>query len=579
MTQPQSALANQPAAGTGGPFQQDSTHDGLPPKPAPREKSRFFAVAAWTTLILGIVSAVLWPGAVCFHWDEAFLIGQAFFFNQAHRLAHRGLGGNFGIPYGPFPTQCYQLLLLFTHDLRVVAFCRAFISSSMMAGSLLWLARTLRLTPWFATAIVLAPFLNWTERAMWDATFAIPISVLAVAAYASFLRTRSRWSLAVAVGAATLDPLIHMQGLPLFFAIAGHAIWRQRRELLRSWFAVAVPLAILIALNAGYFRIFFEVFVSNVRNMFRYGYPGRTGGIYFLQSLAGPFLAGSNLSGENWVVPRHGLPGPPTWVGYAMTASYLVYPLIWLGMIGSVVAVIRQRAANRGQPEIKSSALPASAPAVRDTITRIALAALALQIALGTSLRVPAEPQYSFGTYGIHILFAWFGVELLRRIWLGHLATVIYGAAVGYLTLGGGWSIHRYGWDRGLLSPSLDNQMEIARQLNRYADTTVWTEVDNYQRFPRDIQTLRLLNPPAPGVARIRSPHGLFIRYEHNDNPRTFRVELFELGPEFRSPFPAVLEDAFKFVSPGAAMAGRPPSASLPTATEPLDVTLPKPLY
>src|SRR5579862_956287 len=170
----------------------------------------------WTvvliTLIVSIVPAVLWPGSMNWMQDEPKLLGNAALYNQAHYVADHGLYGNFGMPYGPFPTMCYQFILLFTHDLRIITFIRAFLSSAILAGSLLWIGRTLKLWPWFVMAIMLAPYLVWTERDLWDATFAVPLGALAVAGYASFLKKDCGISLAIAVFCGTMVPFIHPQG-------------------------------------------------------------------------------------------------------------------------------------------------------------------------------------------------------------------------------------------------------------------------------------------------------------------------------------------------------------------------------
>ena len=94
-----------------------------------------------------------------------------------HQLAERGLGRTMFVPYGPLPTQFYQLFLLCTQNLWLIVAVHAFLLSAVLGGSLLWLARTLRLRPWFAGAVVLAlPYLWWSERVLWDASFVLPIS-------------------------------------------------------------------------------------------------------------------------------------------------------------------------------------------------------------------------------------------------------------------------------------------------------------------------------------------------------------------------------------------------------------------
>jgi hypothetical protein len=236
------------------------------------------------------------------------------------------------------------------------------------------------------------------------------------------------------------------------------------------------------------------------------------------------------------------MPGPAGAVNGAIAASWIILPLIWLGMavcgVRQVWLLVREFAAgarfqvrtnvSQGVPVNRDRQDPVSA---RDSIVAVALTGLLLQLALAGSLRVPPFPQYSFGTFPFHILCAWIGVEFLRRFWVGHLVTAVWGIALAYLTVAGNYVIHRDGWERGNMSPSLENQIEIAQQLNRYSDETVQTEVDMYKpkRFPVAMRALRVLYPPDSNVPQVYSPHGLLIRWQQGSDPRSSRIELIEL--------------------------------------------------
>src|SRR5688572_556206 len=187
-----------------------------------------WTAAAVVTLLAALVPAVIWPGDTPWMNDEPAQIAKAFHANQARTLEHRGLKGSLGIHYGPLPTQIYQALLLLTHDPVKLVVLRAALCSGATALALLWLSRTLRLNPWFAACVVLAPFVWLWTRQLWDASFAIPIGAIALAAYASFLHTRSRWPLFLALLCALALPVIHFQDLPLAAVILGHALWRHR---------------------------------------------------------------------------------------------------------------------------------------------------------------------------------------------------------------------------------------------------------------------------------------------------------------------------------------------------------------
>ena len=61
-------------------------------------------------------------------------------------------------------------------------------------------------------------------------------------------------------------------------------------------------------------------------------------------------------------------------------------------------------------------------------------------------------------------------------------------------------SIHRSGGTREGYGPTLANQMQIATELRQYsAAVPLDFKVLNYQKFPRALETLRLLQPSTSG--------------------------------------------------------------------------------
>src|SRR5687767_5630578 len=85
----------------------------LPPSP------RMFRGIAWAlvvtlTLAAAVVPAVLWVGDISWLQDEPRLLAKAWHANARGMMETQGLNGNFGVPYGPLPTQIYQVLLLIT---------------------------------------------------------------------------------------------------------------------------------------------------------------------------------------------------------------------------------------------------------------------------------------------------------------------------------------------------------------------------------------------------------------------------------------------------------------------------------
>src|SRR6476620_2150588 len=87
-----------------------------PPATPPVEASRHWRDLLFAVLLtlLGMVPLVLWPEDVSWCIDEPRLVAAAWHANQDGQLAAHGLYGNFGVCYGPVPTQVYQLLLHIT---------------------------------------------------------------------------------------------------------------------------------------------------------------------------------------------------------------------------------------------------------------------------------------------------------------------------------------------------------------------------------------------------------------------------------------------------------------------------------
>jgi hypothetical protein len=276
--------------------QQDPVPARLPP--TSRETCRASWISASVvTLLLATVSAALWPGDAPWFWDEPLEIAKAYQANQEHRLAQSGLSGSFPVPYGALGVQLCQLWLLFTHDPRNLVVLHGLFCGIPTAIALLWLARTLRLNPWFAAVILAAPHLWFEARRLWQPSFCIPLSALAVAAYASFLRTRSGLSLVLAFGCVIAPLFIHLQCLPLSLAILGHMGWHHRPALRRHWLGILAVLAGILILQGPYLVMASRMLSRGCISFVRSGHNSATP---LAEAWWGPLLAGRLVSGFDW---------------------------------------------------------------------------------------------------------------------------------------------------------------------------------------------------------------------------------------------------------------------------------------
>lgn len=465
----------------------------------------------WLAVFLAAVLPVLiWPGDVSFTNDEPRLLAIAWHANQSGWPASGGLYGNFGLRYGPLPAQIYQVLLSIASDPIALAALRSMLCAGVTFFSLLWMARVLVLPPWFAVAIALAPQVWYFQRVLWDASFSIPLGTLALAACTALFQKPSRGRLLLTIGSAALLLFIHPQNLPLAGAIAGAVLWHARDALRRHHRAVLLVLGAVCALNAGYLVFTISALVERLGGAIRSGYPeGQPRALALLAPLlGGNLLSESGFGGK--VAPAEHL---PAFWRLAAGASLLVHPLIWSGLVVAAGQAFRRWPARN--EEVSQA---------RVIISQVALATLGLQALIFGLMRVPAEPQYFFGTFAVHALLAWFAVDGLRWKQVGRGLGLAFALGVAALTIGGMIAIHQHGYAPEPARVPLQNQVEIARALNRFPDATVLTDVPFYQQYPQALRTLRLLIPARPGEMQPVSGKRVIRRV-----PGTARLELADL--------------------------------------------------
>ncbi len=466
--------------------------------------------------------------------DEPRLIANAFYFNQDHLPAHTGLFGNFGVPYGPVPTQIYQLLLALTHDPETLVMLRGLLCAVLTSIGLLWLARTLGLRMWFAAALLVAPNVIAYQRVLWDASFTIPLGALCLAALADFLKTKRPFSLRLCSVCVVLLPINHPQALPLAAPIAAYLLWQHRGDFRADKVALWRASAVLFILHF----LYLGAVVGIIHWKLTHGgtnlqYPGEK---HRLVSALSPFLGGNLLSGFDYATSVARPTGPGWLVDAARWISRAIYPLIWLGIAAAIPSVRPVWRLLRAGAVVE----------VRELFPVLMLVCLAVQFAIFTTLAIPPGAQYFFGTFALHAFFAFWGLEALRKVKLALPLGGLLLAANAFLTIGGMSTVHHHGYV-GLGWPTMANCLGAVRQLNQYADAVVLTDAainaegKSLADFPQSIRTLRLLVPPSPGP----KPHHrhLLLTYKEKDGKRTGEFTVVELSRAQKRPPAAVLMD------------------------------------
>jgi hypothetical protein len=465
---------------------------------------------------LSALPILLFPGDTPWIFDEPAEITIALQANQGHRLASHALTGNFHIAYGPMPIQLNQLLLLISHDPRILILLRAAIVASIIAISLLWLGRTLNLPLYFAPVILLAPNVWLWTRQPWAAFLVTPLSILSIAAYAAFLETRCGWSLAITISATIAMPLIHPQSIPLSVILLAHILLFQRRVLWQHKLKILPPLLLLALLNYQYVKDILQTL--SIPSALSQGHPGQTSrGIAFL----GTFQSARLITPEAFESPLTQNPNLLLIIGHDFALIFL--PLTVLGLMICLRTFIHTRS-NPPSPDDPRRA--------HVSLASILLLVFFAHALFAAATRLPPSPHYQFGLFGPTILAVWFALYLFpRRYFIRPILICLYAASLSLFTLGTLIAVHLHGWPPNQHSPTLNEQIDLVEKLNHYSNESAYTTVAVYMMDPpHPLLTLRFLYPSFPMV-EMREPCALLITQS-----ATGRLQLIEIPPGANPP-------------------------------------------
>jgi hypothetical protein len=492
-------------------------------------------------ILLGSLLAIwlltaAWPGDIPFINDEPRFIYKALRANQRHELEGTGLTGSIGIPYGPLPVWMYQLMLLITHHLPAIVFLHALLINGLIIVALLWLARTLRLNSWFVLVVMASPYTWFYSRALWD-SLNLPLSALALAAYASNLMRPTWQKLLLTIGCIALMPLVHPMSGALVLPIIVHLLIVCRRQLIREWPMLVGAAAGAVIVWSPYLR----ALAPQEANGMHLAGPGG----WWFPLLGARLISNSGLDylfGVDWFASAGRAERAALWLAWAVSlGSYLLF---WIGLLAGGLLSWKLLHGRRQFTTLEHLLL-------------IATGTIAVQCVLDGLLHIFKHPHYYGGTWVVIPLLAWIGLEVItRRARLMRFLPVPLFAALACTTIFIAISIHQ---NRGMRTVNygacLAEEMRVVREINTrdvhgpflmlgtdgrsVADdpfnfgnhivlAAIHTNVLSFLNYPYSLNVIQELTSPGPAAA----PEGLWLAIiSAEDTPTSARLSVVRIVP------------------------------------------------
>jgi hypothetical protein len=466
---------------------------------------------AWTATLVSVVAAcalhALWPGDVPFINDEPLLIEAALEANARGTLAVHGLLGTHGAVYGPLPTWIYQAYLACSHDLVALVALRALVSTALTSFAMLWLGRMLVLPAWFVSIAMCSPFLWLYGRGLWDNTFGIPLSALALASHVAFVANDKSRHLILTLALCTCLLLVHLMSLALIIPIGLHLLIVRGRHLLRHKWALSLTLLASVLSAWPYLQY-----------LLAHGATGNGIAVNSWRAWVFPTAGAWHLSGlrlDRYLGPLW-MAADTSWTGtlaqLAQYASLVAFPLSWAGMLLAIRSI--REAYRTGTNTARTHALT------------LACGVLATQFLLSGLTGKYGPPHYFNATWVAYTLFTWLALDtFVRRYRYAAVVPVLHAASLLTLTVYAAVRVHYEGPSREGYGATLSNQLDVARRLSAYPrDSELHVAVTHYELFPQALRAVRAVLPPQPAT---RARTELLLTYE-TSHPLDGRIKLVE---------------------------------------------------
>lgn len=491
---------------------------------------------------------LVWPNDAPFINDEPKFFLSAFDANNAHKLAEAGFCGNVGLPYGPVSTWIYQLLISITTVPSYWVFLRAGFVVVSIALGLFLLARATGWWKWFIPIALVSPYIWFFSRHLWDNSFLLAFSSLAIGSYAYFLslstpkteiepeekqydkpkehsheapqtcndcklnklsKTKSIISiylpgmtLLLAFAIAIIMPFVHFMSLAFSFTLLLHMCIYARKHLRK----ILLPAVVISGILLYNLTPYFNILLNSIRNLKPQDVVATS---EFWKGWVFPLFGGRLLSagGLNYFFGNNWLPGNPIYL-ILEGITYFGYLLVLIGIFIAGKIVWQKR---KMFVISKSEQIPFE---TQSHLSLIALVSLIFQILICGISRSYFHPHYHNGIWITHAILAWIATDQIIKMKWGKIFVSTYGISLATILLIIITLVHQRNGTRGFYyGPTIGNQWEITRKIGLSARTDVKCTVQNFIYFPSILALHRIcLKDDAD---RMKGP--LIIEYAKKD--------------------------------------------------------------
>jgi hypothetical protein len=488
----------------------------------PRESIPSSGPAALGFLLLALVLGslrFLWPGDVRFGLDEALVVRMAAKANEKGVLAVHSLATPRSTS-GPVPVWIYQAVLASHVSFSTLWWLKVSIFTAALFYAGLRLLRSLPfLRPETLILLGLSPYVWFYSRDLWDNSWEIPLSAVALSSYLGFCCRPNRRDMLLTLVPLTLGFLTHLMMVAPLLGIAVHFLLFHR-----TWGRRHAGFLLLVGAACGAVASSYLGYL--LRNPRLAGISVRHSHLWlrYVSGAANALLAPRYfmLIGFDYVAGRFWwLPPPEVPLGlrvivpiaFAVTGIAVLY--FFIGLRESCRCVRRAYEARHWDRKA-------------ELLTLFVLIYF-VHAAIGGLKQLGDPPHYLNALWLVIFVFVSLGVTAVwgERRW--RRTFWVYGLClwIGLLYVVG--DLHHHSGTRQRYGPTLENQLAVADALCRYPiDTPVVRELSERGTFPKTVHALRMVRcahkEPDPSLKDRR----LRIGYVEPANSRDGRIALFE---------------------------------------------------